>query len=95
MTRHGNHTSSWRRGTTSWIGLLLSTRGSLGASQYPRTGLHGQSLRRIEGRLVGVLELKVGRADSIDKAREVFQTALEFFGDEEEQIEKAQVGSPC
>jgi len=27
-----------------------------------------------------------------DKAREVFQTALEFFGDEEEQIEKAQVG---
>jgi crooked neck len=28
-----------------------------------------------------------GRAD---KAREVFQTALEFFGDEEEQVEKAQ-----
>ena len=26
-----------------------------------------------------------------DKAREVFQTALEFFGDEEEQVEKAQV----
>jgi crooked neck len=25
-----------------------------------------------------------------DKAREVFQTALEFFGDEEEQVEKAQ-----
>ena len=32
------------------------------------------------------------RADIPDKAREVFQTALEFFGDEEEQIEKAQVG---
>jgi crooked neck len=30
-------------------------------------------------------------ADNLDKAREVFQTALEFFGDEEEQIEKAQV----
>lgn len=28
---------------------------------------------------------------SVDKAREVFQTALEFFGDEEEQVEKAQV----
>jgi crooked neck len=27
---------------------------------------------------------------SVDKAREVFQTALEFFGDEEEQVEKAQ-----
>ena len=26
----------------------------------------------------------------LDKAREVFQTALEFFGDDEEQIEKAQ-----
>ncbi|KAH0827978.1 hypothetical protein J3R83DRAFT_3617 [Lanmaoa asiatica] len=26
----------------------------------------------------------------LDKAREVFQTALQFFGDEEEQIEKAQ-----
>lgn len=26
----------------------------------------------------------------LDKAREVFQTALEFFGDEEEQVEKAQ-----
>jgi crooked neck len=34
-------------------------------------------------------------ADRVDKAREVFQTALEFFGDEEEQIEKAQVGSLC
>ena len=26
----------------------------------------------------------------LDKAREVFQTALEFFGDDEEQVEKAQ-----
>jgi hypothetical protein len=26
----------------------------------------------------------------VDKAREVFQTALEFYGDDEEQIEKAQ-----
>ncbi|TFY53910.1 hypothetical protein EVG20_g9917 [Dentipellis fragilis] len=26
----------------------------------------------------------------VDKAREVFQTALEFFGDEEEQVDKAQ-----
>lgn len=25
-----------------------------------------------------------------DKSREVFQTALEFYGDEEEQVEKAQ-----
>ena len=25
------------------------------------------------------------------KAREVFQTALKFFGDDEEQVEKAQV----
>lgn len=25
-----------------------------------------------------------------DKAREVFQTALEFFGDSEEEVEKAQ-----
>jgi crooked neck len=27
---------------------------------------------------------------TVDKAREVFTTALEFFGDEEEQVEKAQ-----
>lgn len=27
---------------------------------------------------------------STDKAREVFQTALEFFGDSEEEVEKAQ-----
>ena len=26
----------------------------------------------------------------MDKAREVFQTALEFFGDGEEEVEKAQ-----
>lgn len=26
----------------------------------------------------------------VDKARDVFQTALEFFGDEEEQVDKAQ-----
>lgn len=27
---------------------------------------------------------------STDKAREVFQTALQFFGDSEEEVEKAQ-----
>jgi hypothetical protein len=26
----------------------------------------------------------------VDKAREVFQTALEFFGDEEDEVDKAQ-----
>jgi len=75
----------------SLIGLLLSTRDSLGASLYLRTGLLGRNLRRTVGRLVRVLTW-MECADITDKAREVFQTALEFFGDEEEQIEKAQVG---
>ena len=35
------------------------------------------------------MDLQISDA-GLDKAREVFQTALEFFGDEEEQVEKAQ-----
>ena len=79
----------------SWIGPLPSTRGSSGVSLYPRTGLLGRSSRRTVGRLVRVLSPVCNCADMTDKAREVFQTALEFFGDEEEQIEKAQVGPQC
>jgi hypothetical protein len=66
-------------------------RGLLGASLYQRTGLPGPSSRRIEDKLVCYHKGNVITTDNVDKAREVFQTALEFFGDEEEQIEKAQV----
>lgn len=75
----------------SWTVLRLSTRGSSGASLYRRTGSLGQSSRRTEDRLVCQVESFAIYAEILDKAREVFQTALEFFGDEEEQIEKAQV----
>ena len=75
----------------SSIVLRPSTKDSSGASLYRRTGSLGQSLRRTEDRLVCLLVRYTTSADNLDKAREVFQTALEFFGDEEEQIEKAQV----
>lgn len=59
-----------------------------------RTGSHGPNLKKIGLRLVRQNPYLsfVNHTDAgPDKAREVFQTALEFFGDEEEQVEKAQV----
>lgn len=54
-------------------------------------------MKRTARSLVRQLPLPHDRIGSkltiVDKAREVFQTALEFFGDEEEQVEKAQVSA--
>jgi crooked neck len=64
----------------------------IGCKPVPKNWIAWSKFEEDRGQAGVFIESHGGAADRIDKAREVFQTALEFFGDEEEQIEKAQVG---
>ena len=64
----------------------------IGCKPVPKNWIAWSKFEEDRGQAGRCTRFKMGYTNSIDKAREVFQTALEFFGDEEEQIEKAQVG---
>lgn len=63
----------------------------IGCKPVPKNWIAWSKFEEDRGQAGTFIGVHMGLADGIDKAREVFQTALEFFGDEEEQIEKAQV----
>ena len=66
----------------------------IGCKPVPKNWIAWSKFEEDRGQAGTYSLIRIGCADTVDKAREVFQTALEFFGDEEEQIEKAQVSLP-
>jgi crooked neck len=64
----------------------------IGCKPVPKNWIAWSKFEEDRGQAGTFTQIHPGLAELLDKAREVFQTALEFFGDEEEQIEKAQVG---
>ena len=66
----------------------------IGCKPVPKNWIAWSKFEEDRGQAGTYILIRIGCADTVDKAREVFQTALEFFGDEEEQIEKAQVSLP-
>jgi len=66
----------------------------IGCKPVPKNWIAWSKFEEDRGQAGTYILIRIGCTYTVDKAREVFQTALEFFGDEEEQIEKAQVSLP-